>query len=566
MIRKSGGARQEQQNEFMKTIRYYFLIVVLSMLPLIGIFLTPDLPHTSDGAMHLARIASYYTELSGGQFPVRWSSTFNFGYGTPIFNFFHPLPYYITTLFVALGVNLVTTLKISFLLSFVLSGIFMLLFALAFFKDDKTAFMVAVMYQFAPFRLVEILVRGSLGGIFAYTLAPLILYGVTELDRTKKYRYFFITALSTAMLAMSHNIVGVMFFGVSVLFVFFFSSSKRSAAISLSALAAGVFLASFFVLPAIMEHKYTLGYLFTKDLFRNHFPALFTFFLPNFTNIEALRTAEVSVQIGVIHWIGLAIAIYFALRRKLSGQLQQLVLFCSLLFGVTLFFMQPVSGILWENISMLRQFQYPWRLLGIINIVTAMSGAVFLSVPFIKKSRNAYYVLLALIIGTTMYYWLPPQGYQKVNEREFWNYPLSTNYYGEVDLVWSEGTQKSYPPSYVDVVAGTATVSGVIRKPVIHTYTVEAQTDATLLDRTQFFPGWKVFVDGVDTPIQFQDQNWRGLITYPVTAGAHAVRVQFVQSKIQQAGNAITGITFVGLCMPFMLTSCKKQWKRKKNS
>lgn len=545
---------------FMKVHRHYLFIFLLSFLPFITMFLNPDLPHTSDGAMHLARIASYAKEISGGQFPVRWSSTFNYGYGTPIFNFFHPLPYYITTPFVMMGFNLVTTLKIGFLISYIFSGIGMLMFARAFFGDDRTAFLVTVMYQFAPFRLVEILVRGSLGGIYAYSVVPFILYGITKLNGTKEYKYFFFTAVATALLSISHNIVGVMMFGICILFVFFFSSSRKSMFVSFLSLFTGVALAGYFVIPAILEHKYTLGYRFTKDLFWDHFPKLYTFILPNFINAESLRTAEVAVSIGLFHVLGFGTALFMFFMRLLSKQLTKVTVFTVIIFVVTLFLMQPVSMKLWENISFLRQFQYPWRLLAVINVVTAFIGSVYLSVPLIKKSSLAYAILLVLIIGTTIYYWNPPQGYQNVNEDEFRNYPLSTNYYGEVDLVWSEGTQKSFPDSYADVVAGTATVSGLIRKPIIHSYKVEALTDSTILDRTQFYPGWKVYVDGNDTPIQFQDQNYRGLITYPVTAGTHNIVVKFVQSKIQQFSNAISIGMFILLIIPFFMD---KQRRRK---
>jgi uncharacterized membrane protein len=551
----------------MKNLKLYLLICIVSLLPMLLMFTNPNLPHTSDGAMHLARIASYWRELASGQFPVRWSSTFDYGYGTPIFNFFHPLPYYITSGIVGIGFNLVTTLKIAFALSFLLSGVFMLLFAREFFEDDKTAFLVTIMYQFAPFRLVEILVRGSLGGIFSYTFLPIVLYGLMKLKKTGLYRYFHLTAIVTLLLITSHNIVGFVFFGLSVLFVLFFSGNRKKLFVSLGALGAGLLLSGFFVLPAILEHKYTLGYQYTKNLFWNNFPSFINFFVLNLTNEVKYRTAEVAVQIGLFHWIALVIAGIYLVRKKLSKQFQIVTVYTSIVFILTLIFMQPISTLLWEKIDFLRQFQYPWRLLGVINFVTAFAGAAYLLLPLFKKSQVAYITLIVLIIGTTAYYWQPPQGYQKINEQDFWNYPLSTNYFGEVDLVWSEGTAKGYPAHVVDVVAGTAVISDIIKKPIKHTYTVSAQTDATILDRTQFFPGWKVLVDGKDTLIQFQDQNYRGLITYQIPKGNHAITVVFSQSKIQQIGNALTAVTFILLFFPYLLPKKYQSnlWKRKKS-
>ena len=109
--------------KFLKNNKWLIGIILLSILPMAQMFTTTALPHTSDGAMHLARTASYYKEVMRGQFPVRWAGDLNYGFGTPIFNFFHPLPYMITTVMVALGASLTGALKLSFLLSFLGSGI-----------------------------------------------------------------------------------------------------------------------------------------------------------------------------------------------------------------------------------------------------------------------------------------------------------------------------------------------------------------------------------------------------------------------------------------------------------
>src|SRR3990167_7686733 len=130
----------------MKFIRYYFLILILSFLPLVGIFLTSQLPHTHDGLVHLARIGAYFKALSDGQIPVRWAGDLNYGYGMPLFNFMYQVPYIISSFFVFFGVGLVSAFKITIALSFILSGIFMFGFSLSFFKDVKKALLVTLFY------------------------------------------------------------------------------------------------------------------------------------------------------------------------------------------------------------------------------------------------------------------------------------------------------------------------------------------------------------------------------------------------------------------------------------
>lgn len=533
---------------FMKLLKnniWLIGILLLSLLPMIPMFTTNDLPHTSDGAMHLARIASYYKEVMRGQFPVRWAGDLNYGFGTPIFNFFHPLPYMITTIMVSLGSTLTGALKLSFLLSFLGSGIGMYLFAKAVWKDNKTAAFITVLYQFAPFRLVDILVRGSLGGIYAYTLLPFVLFGIVKFIESKQYHYIWIISFCSAGLAMSHNIVGFVFFGVAFVFTLFYPSSLRQKIISLLSLLGGVGIAGFFVIPAILDHNYTYGYLLTKNLFYDHFAPLINFFLPNVTNDANLRIHEVSVQIGLVHILALATAVYLLIKKELHQKRDIMIAsFCCLMFLITLFFMLSISTPLWENISILRQFQYPWRLLSVITFISALAG---FSLIRIVKSRYLLAVLTLLTIFSTMYYWVPPQGYQMINEQDFWNYPLTTNYYGEVDTIWSEGPAKGFPKQKMELIAGQATIQETKRTSTTHEYSVQAITPITLLDNTAYFPGWNVYVNNKQTPIQFQDPNHRGLIAFDVPMGSSHVSIQWKENKTRLFADYVSIISILGI-------------------
>src|SRR3972149_534618 len=151
---------------FMNSFKHYLLVCAISILPIIGIILAPDLPHTHDGLVHLARMASYYKEIAAVQIPVRWASDLNYGYGLPLFNFIYQLPYLISSLFISLNLSLILTFKLVLGLSFIISGIGMFAFARQFFKQSSAAWIVTVLYQFFPFRLIELWVRGSLGAVY----------------------------------------------------------------------------------------------------------------------------------------------------------------------------------------------------------------------------------------------------------------------------------------------------------------------------------------------------------------------------------------------------------------
>ncbi len=522
------------------TYREYIGIVILSLLPMMPMLLNQNHLHTSDGAMHLARIAAYYKEVVNGQFPVRWASDLNYGYGTPLFNFFHPLPYIITAFFVALGSSLSYSLRLSFLFSYLLSGLFALLFAKTIFKDRTISFVIAVLYQFAPFRLVDIIIRGSLGGVYSYALLPLILYAVSSFISKRSVPWLILISLSTALLSLSHNIIGFTFFGVSLIVSFILAKNLKERILITIAMFWGVILSVWFVAPVFLEQKYTYGYLFTKDLYKNHFVPLYKLFIPNLTNTPSLRIAEVPVQIGIIHTIGLLLAlpvIFFKTYYK-----RYTPLFITLLGGSALiiFFTNSASAFFWENIPILAQFQYPWRLLSVITFTSALlSASFFLIVPTKFKTIMAYILCVAAVV-TTIPYWNPPEGYDKINESYWWNYPLTTNYYGEVDTIWSDGPAKTYPAQTVIPIEGKAEIKPILHKGVTYSYTIDAKTDSTILQNTQYFPGWSVFVDGTKTPIEFQNQLHRGKITFRVAKGMHSVKVIFSQSGIQKISDFIS--------------------------
>ena len=202
------------------TVKHYIAILAISLIPFIGMFLTSDMPHTHDSPVHLARIAAYFKELSYGQIPPRWASELNFGYGLPLFNFMYHLPYLIASVPILFSLSLVTSFKLTLLVSFLLSGISMFTFARKFFRSIHIAYLVTILYQFAPFHLVELVVRGSIGEAYTYSFLPFVLLGVLLIYEKPSFTRIFFTSFGTALLILSHNAISLVSFGVAVLFVF----------------------------------------------------------------------------------------------------------------------------------------------------------------------------------------------------------------------------------------------------------------------------------------------------------------------------------------------------------
>ena len=168
----------------MHSLKHYLAILTISTLPFISMFLTSSMPHTHDGPVHLARLASYYKELS-------WSNStalgkrIKFWCGMPLL-ISCIIPYLVASIPLFFSFGLVASFKISLLISFLLSGIGMFLFSRKLFGDIPRAYLVTILYQFAPFHLVELVVRGSVGEAYTYSFLPFVLYGILLVSENPK--------------------------------------------------------------------------------------------------------------------------------------------------------------------------------------------------------------------------------------------------------------------------------------------------------------------------------------------------------------------------------------------
>lgn len=514
----------------MKSFKHILPIVAISLIPLFSVLVHPDMIHTHDGPMHLARVPAYLTALSNGQIMPRWAANLNYGYGMPLFNFYYHLPYLLGALFVALGTSLVLSFKLSLLVSFLFSGITMYLFASAFFQSRSKGLVTAVLYQFAPFHLVDLVVRGDPGELLAMGFLPLVLLFI------HKKRYI-AAGISSALLILSHSAVSLMYFGVIALFITWLIPGLRRKLLALASLCIGLSISAFYWIPVLFERRFTYGDVFMKDMFREHFVPYIRFFIPNLTNNTLLHVGGVDISFGLVHTMILFIAIWTLIKKRKDRLGRSVIVFGLIATCMAYIFMTPLSIMLWENISVLRAFQFPWRFL----VIPVFSLSFLTGVVLPKKPTNNVVVgILLLTLISTISYWRPPLGYETVDEQYYQNYPLNTTYFGETDLVWSAGRAYSYPETQFEIIEGEGSIQNPKKSDTTHTLTVHAETEIRIRDNTQYYPGWRVYSDGYKIPIEFQDPNNRGVITFRLPEGVHDVVISFGETPVRAVAEIIS--------------------------
>lgn len=497
------------------------LLILISLLPLLNL-LTPGLPVTHDGQDHVARIANFYTSLTDGNLIPRWAANLNWGYGHPILMFLYPLPSYLTSVFHAIGFSLIDSTKLVFVTSYVGSILAMYLWLRE--KWGKEAGIAgAILYGFAPYRFVDLYVRGAIGEHVAFIFPPLILLG---LDRQS----LLLTSLATAGLILSHNAVSLMFLPIIVLYILY---NRKAIIRNISFLLVGFAMSAFFWIPAFFEGKYTLRDIVTKGEFSDRFVP-WRWFLYSPWNYGG--GAEFSKQLGIAQWVSIILSIVF--RNKLT-----------FLVFLTLFLMTQESKFIWDNVSILQKFQFPWRFLSLTTFLTATIGAI--TAPQLPKRYVWVIGFLAIVSTFSMWH---AKAYQTQPESFYTSVYEGTTDTGESSPIWSVRFMEKRQTNVVEVIEGEAKIEVIGRKTTKHEYQIEASKRSRIVDNTLYFPGWKVFVDGKPVEIEFQDPAWRGLMTFWVEPGVHQVDIAFGETKLRKFADIISLMGIVLLVLIYAKT------------
>lgn len=525
---------------------FFVLILLASSLPLINL-LTPGLPVTHDGLDHVARIANFYKNLEEGVLIPRWAGNLNWGFGHPILMFLYPLPSYMTSFFHFLGLSLVDSLKLFFAVSYVLSGFFMYLW-LKEFLGRIPASLGAILYLYAPYRFVDLYVRGAIGEHAAFTFMPLVLLGIYKLFKTsgdKKPTIYYvsiaITSISFAGLILSHNAISLIFIPFIVFYIFYLflqKKSKTNVIFSFFSLFLGFLFSFFFWFPAFMEGKYTLRDIVTTGEYSSRFvdPLSLIFGSWNFG-----ISGQFSVQIGIPHIALTLLASMFLIRQVLKkDKYDFLMLGCLVILAASIFLMMHQSNFIWEKITTLQKLQFPWRFLSIVVFLTSLIGALIISKLKISKKNLIASILIILSIFLTKDYWQAKE-YKTIPDSFFKTVYGGTTDTGESAPIWSVRFMERAPSTEAGIIEGKGEIKKISRKTTEHEYEINVTERSRIRENTLYFPGWKVYDNGREIKdIEFQDPKNRGLITFYLDRGEHNVLLKFEETKLRRFSNFVS--------------------------
>lgn len=530
----------------MKFLRSYWgllIVIIVSLLPLIPL-LHPGLPLTHDGQDHVARIANFYQSLSEGNLIPRWAGNLNWGYGHPILMFLYPASSYSASLFHLIGFPIVESVKIVFGLSFVLSGVFMYLWIREF-LGDQAAVVGAVLYNFAPYRFVDLYVRGAIGEHVAFVFVPLVLFFLLKIAKEKRFNrfYFCFAALSLAGLILAHNAISIIFlpfiFVYAIYLVYINRTQARELVIQdIGVLILGLSSSAFFLVPAFVEGKYTLRDIVTGGEALTRFVE-FKDILYSVWNFGI--SGYFSVQLGLFQWIGVIafpLVLYILKKRKDKGWILYSLVF--LYFLGSIFIMLPQSEFIWRIVTTLQKFQFPWRFLSVSVFTSALLGAYLIYIMPNKMNRIAMVFVLILTLLITYNFW-QPKGYLIKPDTFYTGIYNGTTDTGESAPIWSVRFMEKSASASAEVIQGSGTIKEVFRNSTYHKYKTTSVYKIRFRENTLYFPGWRVYIDGkLYQGVQFQEPANRGIMTFYVLGGTHTIEIKFGDTRLRTLSNYVS--------------------------
>jgi hypothetical protein len=510
--------------------KFWWIIIVIILFLGVGRIVSPlfgwkYIP-THDGEYHIIRIVEFSRMLNEGYLIPRWAPTLNSGYGIPIFNFHYPFPNFIGSLLRNFFTHdAVYAFQSSMGVGYLLIVLSVFLWLLSIFGVIP-ALIGAIVACSVPYLLVDIYIRGSIGEIWAFVFFFIILNCI---ERQKNW----LVSFCYGLLIISHNIMGMIF--TPFLFFYAFVRNKQSLIWFLG----GLGISAFFWIPALFEQKYVVGLNIVN--FKEHFVHLYELFIPSwgsgFSGYDTIGN-KMSLQIGIIPLMWIIVSTFFYKNIK-EKSIRILYIGMISVFVIIVFCMTKLSIPIWELVKPMQFIQYPWRLLSFMIPICA-----FISAEVAQLVKRTWLLSVLACLSFLLILRYTPVLYEPRNEAYYMarnNFTDGTSSMGNsFSTIWT--SWKDTRAKQEIVVEKGFVVSVSKWKYLEKSFSVRQFEDGLVSVNTIYFPGWTVFVDDIQIPLNIDK---KGIIEFSVPRGVHKIDITFQDTIPRKVGNYLSIISLV---------------------
>ena len=548
-----------------------FLVSLVLSLPL----LKPGF-YTVHDDQQFARLFEFDKSIKSGQIPPRWVQDLGFGFGYPLFVFYPPLVYYLGEALHLLGFGYIDSIKIVFAISIFGSALAMYILVKELW-GKYAALVSSLFYIMAPYRALDIYVRGALAEAFSFVWLPLILWSFYKMEKTKTPTYILLSGLFLALLMVTHNLIFLPFmliFPFFILYLFLKSDNKKSFFLkNIFAFAFALGLSAFFWIPSLFEKKFTIvDQLLLVNLasYKIHFvyPQQLWNWPWGFGGSAPGLADGISFKIGKIHivssLVAACISIALILKSRTRPQLklknQYLIIVIFILFIFSTFMTTFYSQFIWDLLTPLGYLQFPWRFLTFSVFFASIlaGGLIYLVRLPIVRLLFSILIITALIFPNLKLF--EPQQYrvgltdQIATSKETINWETSLSSFEYlpkgIDLYKNNQganvakiSKTQVPKNRIEILSGLAQVDFLKNDPSHLSFNINSQDSSKIQANIFNFPIWRLKIDGTEQKIN--DNNPLKLIIFSVPPGNHAVDLEFKNTTIRNLANLITLTTFM---------------------
>jgi hypothetical protein len=508
----------------------------------------------------VGRVIAMGRALKEGQFPVRWVADLGYGYGYPLYNFYAPLPYYAGGALYAAGLSGLTATKIMFLLGAILPAVTVYAAAVGY-VGIIGALVASIFTVFAPYHAVQMYVRGAAGEYWTLVFIPLMLLGAWQSSDTKKRWAPLIGGLGLTGVILSHTLLGFVAAlatgAVTVVsWITHLGMRRRNILLPLRLtfmLVTGLGLSAFFWLPAFTEMGYTTvsRQVSASANFADHFVCIGQLWNSpwGFGGSAPGCTDGMSFKVGKLALLLSLLSLFIVWKRKSINE-RVFGISAIVLFVLSAIMTLPVSLPLWQAIPQFAYLQYPWRFLtGVVLGSGLLAGTVVAFAGSSGVRGIVGLIAVILLLSTNAKLFTPKYTYQ-IDAAAFES---------SEDLRWrvSKISDEYLTPAIVVPDQKEAVVSATIPQGVSYSvqtirdtaaaasWQVDALADTVLTVQRMYFPGWEYRINGARVdPILIH-----GLPSIALAKGTSRVDISFQNTPVRSAGNIITLVSIVSLCI-----------------
>ena len=520
-----------------------FAVVFVISLPIVFPYLKPGYFPTHDGEWAVVRLSDMFRELRDFQIPPRYSGDLNFGYGYPLFNFVYPLPYYLGLVVHFFGLSFVDSIKSLFFVSVPLSAFFMFLASKKVWKNTQAGLISAVFYVYFPYRIVDLYVRGSLGESLAFVLFPLIIFLFLNISGEKK-DYFFIplASLCLGLLIMTHNIMSV-FFGIILLVFIAYSLINNRNLIGkyLVFILLGLGISSFFSLPALLEKKNILLSVIPIADRNIYFASLKQLILPKWGYGVPTEANGFSYQLGISYILVFLLSVWFFFTNLFKHKLKRdflipllilIILFIALMFKPT--------KILWENIPLLSEINYPWTLLGPLGFLISLLAG------FLARKEITIKIITSILIIFSAAVIIPyakPNYFINRGDSFYLTNLATTTSSNELMPLWVKNHPKTNVGKKVEILKGEGQIEIVKSRSNDIRFNLDLIKESIVRINTIYYPGWTIR-DENGKILSPDYKNDYGVMDIRLSKGKHFIKANFGETNLRLAADIISVLSF----------------------